>query len=331
MFNVSHPTEVSVRGPFLLNESELHRLDEVIDSVWKELGDGHEAELQDGARGLIAEIGPYEGQELQATIEEIRDHYPYSQSERSVTVRFRSGRSITCETFQEIRRTSDVADETPTAFSVSLVKGEISASIESGDARVFSQGLKISVSSGTGQSQRAKAAFHNWAISARSPVLTRLWARVAADRGILILGVMCLLLVWSYFATNFGERDNGLAEYQALLKSEAAILLEDGQIDDEERRTAELILLSLSSDYLPATAQQSSRGLTVGLGVALTAIVTTGGLLFIRKHLALAIGKGTQQVGRWTMWYKVATLTIPGLLGLEILAPLVSRLLRSVL
>lgn len=322
MSRVEYPTTASVRGPILLDASDLDELDEILEKNWLELEKVQQAEIVREAAQRKASRSYLSDTEIGDVIAQVAAEYPYDEATRDVTIDFRSGLSLTAETFAQVGRDPQAESEKPTGFKATLTRGRNTATITASE----SYDLMISVSSGEGPIQETKTELCAWARSRQLPARIRFWSKIASDRPLVWMGASFVAVALFFGGLSIGQEDFR-AEYQESLRAEAAELLSDGAISNDEQERAVAISLALATDYSPSPTSGKSVSFELWSTIAAAVIVVLAFLLSIRRRFALAVGVGTRQVSRWRTWYRFAGYTLPVVLLIQILLPLaLSRL-----
>ncbi len=314
MARLSFPTEARIPGPLLIDANQLQGLDQLID--------GHIDALRREREHLIAASTEKEIGELLANgllrQDQIADKGGWvresvarrlEREARSVTIYLPRGKAVHAKRFAEAMSHPLGEEEAPSGFLLNLKVAAVEVRV--GVNSPWSEDLRIDVDpNDVGVAQELFGALRNWASDVEAPKWQQRWSALNPVFGLLfylwILGGLVLfpLATWSTASKD-------------LQKSEARKLLASGINPSNQQRALEL-LLAIESDYHPG-APTSSLGLRYWGYFGLGAIFL--GAACICPKTSIGIWRGKQNVKRWRLWIKTATVTVPVLIVTSILLP----------
>lgn len=314
MEELKYPTKDVYEGPLLIGAEELRKLDVVIEKQWQKLMEWHTEKVEEEADRRIADSLQPSWKDLSkdAAIAKVAQEYEWRNSERHVEVQFRGDKTTSAETFEKLLSRPAVKDLLPTSFSVTLEKGPIKAEIEPSYDAYSTNGYSVEINSSTQIAYEVKEALGRWLGGVSPKWWLRWWAKATRPFPlqwalVFLLGYI-LLIIWG---VSDSPREIALQAYHSKLQHEAAILLEDGHVAEDEVLDALRINLELATDYLPADTVVAPRRFPKVWLWALGLSVVLALLLSFRPRFGIAIGKGSVRVKAWRVWLKFVGGTLP--------------------
>jgi hypothetical protein len=155
MVQTEFPGTHDVKGIYLLGPSDLEELDQIIAQADKEMRKHYAAQL---ARKVTEVVEDYARRNItkskEAIEDEVRNSYSFYQNQRRVSMKCKSEKTISGDTFHDIICTQEIQTEMPIAASVEIQHGSsISLSIKTELDNTFSSYIGVRI----GHSGRAFA------------------------------------------------------------------------------------------------------------------------------------------------------------------------------
>lgn len=304
MTELKYPTEDVYEGPFLIDIKELLELDTILEKQWQKLVDWHTQKVEEEANRRLADSSQSLRKDLDKddVIAEIVHEYDWRRSERNVEVQFKGGKTVSATTFEELLNKPFVKDLLPISFSVILEKGPIRAEIKPSYNGVD---YSVTVNSHTQVAYEVKEALGQWLADISPSWWLRLWTKITKlfpfQWALVFLFAYVFFLIWVF---SDSPREIALQKYHSKLQHEAAVLLNDGRITEDEIPDAIRISLELTTDYLPTDTVIAPRRFPKAWLWAFGLSVIIALLLSFRPRFGIAIGKGAARVQAWRVYIK---------------------------
>ena len=238
---------------------------------------------------------------------------------------FKGGKTATAESFRELLSKPDIKDLLPTSFYVTLEKGPIRVEVKPDYDGV---NYSITINSQEQIAHEVKEALGQWFAGISPSWWVRLWAQITNffpfQWALVLLLAYVFFLIW---VSSDSPRDIALQKYHNKLQHEAAVLLEDGRITENEIPDALRISLEFTTDYLPANTVIAPRRIPKTWLWSLGLSIFFAVLLSFRPRFEIAVGKGSARVQAWCNYIKF----VKGALSLIILNYLILPWLGKIL
>src|SRR5687767_7181339 len=114
---IQHPTESTVRGPFLIDRAQLESLDEIIDAEWRRLEAARQSEIAEEAASKYKELksnrayATEKDEDLRQRALERADAYPLNRTGRMCVLTLKDGRSAHLADFSSALRDPQLSDQ----------------------------------------------------------------------------------------------------------------------------------------------------------------------------------------------------------------------------
>jgi hypothetical protein len=309
-----YATQCLLPGPWLISRDALTAFDELMDKEAGRLRNIRDRARANAVTQKVNElrskrsqnsVTPEEQAELVALAEQLLDMgREYLAESRTINIRFKSGRRISVERFEQAFRMPEIADELPSELDADYRCGAVSASINIGSYGVV-PAMRIAVSPETDQdSKELYAVLRTWASSTQPTWFQRLWSRATPWQwaGFLWVGLMTLMLI-TLVAPDRGSfsREQGRA------------MLEKGLKPGDELKAIEVIL-AIESRYLPPNRESQFNLMPRWLIAYLFVGIAVCSVLSVAPKFALGVAKGEGRVKFWRYYSNAISVVIPATL-----------------
>jgi hypothetical protein len=292
----AHVVECEVGGLFLLDESDLRELDEILTAAWKEMRGDVSRRIRVEAKKCEPEMSISEGRK------QISRLYPYRFSEREITLHCDSGTKIEGETFSQVTASARIRELRPTRASVAYRRADTVLKI--GLLSDFMERNKITIEATPKRAvmSRIESNVRGWAESKRHAS----WWNVNVF-GVLIAGwllFMVSVMLFGIAKDQHGEKHE--------ISHRASQLLNDGIAESEIAEALELLLRSETGIY-GAVGEPMSNMLAWMFFVGAVALVI---FALMRPRSLIGIGKTSRRLKCYRFLTRHASATaILGLIG----------------
>jgi hypothetical protein len=329
MATISYPTDLRIQGPWLLEPSDLLRLDSVVDSHVERLRAERKTVVSDALEEFWEwrlKAGIYSEEKLAKVRQGGEEYesdfraavgYKDQPDERNLVIYLSGGREVEVKSFAEAINLSSASNDTPLGFRYRIHIGRVEAAITLAKG-YGSPDLKIDVSPNSRESAKDFfGALQNWATDIQPSRWQQRWLKhhelFAAAVFVWICSyLMVALLVFSSSPPN-------------PYKQEARRLIENGGVKADNQPRAIELLLAIESDATTSGAAPTAKpGLRFWLYFILGIIVLTA--LAFCPAVAIGFWAGRTKLKRAQSWNKTITATVPSVVIFSIALPWLLRL-----
>jgi hypothetical protein len=321
---LSYPTEIKISRPVLIDEHQLHSLDELVSEHLDSLREERDLRLAAEVEDLMAKRQVRNDPEKAEAVEKARKSIQqelsifgrFREEEPSATIFLKNGRQVTAPTLTEAIAHPVGDREVPLGFLYTFKVGDIRVRVRAGGD--WGNELLIEVTPNESlEAQNAFGALRNWAANVEAPLWQRNWLKIRFVFAILLYFWVFIGLV-SVPLWNWGDAGKS---YQ---KSEARKLVASGVKPGDEDRAIQL-LLALASDYdagTPASPLGTRYWTYFGLGTLVLIAAC------ICPPLCIGVWRGRVRLRFWRSWMKKVAFTLPAVGGTSILLPWILHWLK---
>lgn len=324
MTEIIHPSEARFSGPFLLDIDQLMKLDNILDTEFEALLSYREDLFK---QELDLQIADYEKDGLNFKKDElearIRDRSLFSNDKRQISVEFKSAKIAVGNHFSDIAENPDVRKEMPIAFEASFSRAGVSVSLSS---RPYwaDKAITLNIKPYNEITQSTWFKLERWISDASAPLWQKFWRKLATFDNIVQWIVLIIIIgfMLTFLPSQNANYSRSLGSYQNSIKSAAHQLLKRG-IKQEDMIKAIEINLIITSDYLPDNIQVEPIKYPKWpfIIISITFILFLISLFPPRLHLGIGLGKAS--VVRWRRWLRILSFTIPSLVVVDIILPII--------
>jgi hypothetical protein len=322
MAKLSFPTSTEIKGPLLIDPTQLEVLDQIIDRHLERIreyrnnvvNEQASKEAREGvSEGLMKEdqVASYEAK----CKRELLSTYRFGET-RSFSLYLTRGREIQAHRFSEAASQPVGDQETALGFSSYLKVGEVEAKIRLRSSR--SEGISIDVEPNHVEvAQELFGALSNWASDIEAPKWQQRWLEFKE----LAVVVLSLVLIFGFILVpllNWGGAGKSAST------AEARKLLASGINSSNEQRAITL-LLAIASDYDPGVPAPSLGTRYWGY-LLLSFVVLLIGSSCPSVSIGLWKGKRRLKARRW--WIRTVAVAIPTIFVSSLLVPWLLHWLR---
>lgn len=302
------PNEIKINGPWILEESQLEELDEVLRNIDEKLNESYEIELE---REIEKELPDLLKWNEKVTREQARDvvenRYPFKIKEKYAMLLSKDGKRLTDVSLLGLLKDKNIRDFNPYELQVGIKKGPISFILEI--TTRYDGELQTRLISEDSVANDINHLLNKWIRKNRPIATIQFWSLIFPFA---LFPLFFLLLFSSVFFLK-SEKVN----YNEELKKEGKALLINGIDDSELNRTLEIIL-KLETDYTPAnyTKEPILNSTIIKIWIYGTICIV---LLSISPKTTIGVGKKKRSALFYKKWIYIVTIFIP----LTIILPII--------
>jgi hypothetical protein len=322
MTKIAYPTEIDIDGPWLIEGGRLQELDSVLDKCFEKMRVENTRMVNERIEAKILErmqerhLTEVDVAKLRADYEKSPPWYGFDGDKRSVTIYLSGGRTIEGARFSDFLATATLQNEIARGFVATAKVGQTEATVRLASG-YFQNHLSIKTSPRNNDvALETFGLLQNWQVDVSPKRWQQLWLKVSWL--LPMFAVIWLVIGMSVMA--------GLADAapQRQLKEEARQLIRQG-INPSNQLRAEQLLLEIESDYVPdqKTPDQISPRMWTYFVVGLACLIA---LSFCPK-LCIGIWADRAKLQHYRWWFRVISVTIPGLLITRVAFPWLPHLL----
>jgi hypothetical protein len=326
MAEFTHTTESEIKGPFLIDRSQLEALDRILQDEWGRFDEEHKRAVDEAAEVQFEEERPHswnkdkDDKQLRALVRQKLERSREFRKRRQCVITLKGGTSATVPDFAAALREPDLRDKEPAGFVAVLESGERACYVTL-ESR-WDTSLKVEVAPKRDQLvQQTLTVLKNWQNSVRPPLWLRWWHLFCQYHFIhwmiwLMAVLFSLLIIRDQFETTFKQD----------LRQQALPLLTNGVPADKQGKAIELLLAN-AFDYHPKKADSKYPNWFF--------LLLFGGFAYcvalsIKPDVAVAIGHGERKVRFWRGYSKFILITTPTFFFTMFFWPKIESFLKSV-
>lgn len=304
MPELMYATRCELPGPWLICRDALTAFDELMDEEFGRLRTIRDGAYADAVAQRVDELrnkyssAEFPEDELNALARQHLDwREEYRVESRIINIRFKSGKRISVDRFEQAFRVPEIEDELPIGFAANYTCGAVRASVDI--VRSFPvPELSIAVSPETDQNAKELyAVLRTWASSMRPTWFQWFWSRATPWQW------MAFFFLLGIFAST--APDSG-----SFYRQQGRTMLEKGLKPGDELKAIEIIL-ALESRY-SAPSQQQTFGLRPRrLAALLLGGIVVCGILSAAPKFALGVAKGEGRIKFWRFYEHAISVVIP--------------------
>jgi hypothetical protein len=321
MAEIIYKTDYETSPPFLIDQNQFKRLDEIVKNEWPNLLEYKSSTIKKTSleefqskltRGWYKDCPQADlDTKLQEIEKETRESYTFRHEETIITLQFKDGNSIRVSSFSEAFRNRDINDKNIVGFGLDLDCGEVKLNL-----KCYPYKLSLDVRpQDRSVSSELFLQFKRGIDTVRAPVWQRIVIILGHSHWILMFYILMILLI---FGITKKTPDWPQIE-------QAHKLLQNG-IDEDEHRVALETILALESEF-----GKPKRILVIASWYRLVApigiIVCI--LLSLIPKVVFDIGKDEGKVRYWRFYLHFISVTIPVAVFSSFVWPYIQNLLIS--
>jgi len=273
MPEVNYETQRVESGPWLLPESALVKLDEIVNAEWENLHRRRDA--------VIAELKDWEVEWR-------------GKESRKLVISCRGGKKITVGSFAEALRSPEILSERPNGFALRLQSADIQGDLE---LRDYSGAMHLAIMpADIPEARELFVALRRWMLEFRPPIWQRIWKHS--------LGLHWLLWFLAIWLAGIFLPPVPDSARQLLIAEGQNLLV--GGLDDQEVRPAVAVLLKLA-----VTREVKKITITSWFKVLFWGGLGMSVLLSVHPKASIELGDGVQSFRFWSWWVRFIGFTLP--------------------
>lgn len=319
----TYSTELDVRGPWLISRPALEELDHILQGAWESWNESKEQQIAADLATYAAERRA-EGRDVDdAELERVRDSFAgyYTRDQRTARISFADGKSLRADTLRDALSALAASNEKAVAFHVAISVADQEAEVSAGGRSYRRDTISVRVTPETAtQARELFGSLRQWVKKHEPPWWQRLWATVGWAPWFVWLLALSMVVV----AVPTPEVS---ARRAAMVQADSLLV---GGISSEDVPAAVELLLRIETRLVEG---QVASVLPRSLIVLFWAGLLLNIVLSIRPKIVIGIGTGEDSLKRWSRWFHIVGVTIPGIIFASVIIPylldFVSRLLSN--
>lgn len=295
------PTDITIKGPWLLDKKSLEELHEGLTIIEQRLEEAFQIALDKSAHANLEEYRKWDKEiDIAKAKEKLLDSYRFSTSEKYILVQTTQGKKIKNESLLSLIKDSQIADYNPNALRIHIAKGPCEFTLEV--STKYDGDLDIRVNSVDDETfNDISYQIHKWIDNHKPSLVVQKWSSWFPMAFYPILFI--LLLITSELVKSKKEI------YKSQLSQESSALLKDSLTEEEINKAVEIILKK-ESDYVPENfkpdiaVNQSLKNIWIWSLIAVA-------ILIIRPKTVIGLGKNQWRVKFYKNWIYFVLVFIP--------------------
>lgn len=298
-------TDNKLSAPFLLDQRQLKKLEEIVNEEWRNLVEHKDKEITRVAeeefedrlsRGYYKELTEDEQKAKLAEIKKAkRESYRLGREEKKVTLHLKDGSSVRLGSFSEAFRNIEVQGKKVVGFGLEIDCGEVNCDLQLESnykqmrVTVRPKNLRVSYELFLGLKQ--------WMDNVKAP----LWQRIVKR----LYGAHWFFLVW-VFIIGLGLMEGARRDWAHIERAHE--LLENGITENEYDLAIETMLAIVSEFDKP---KGGVRNIPNWYKCSLVGIILACIAVSFIPTVVIGIGKGEKTIILWRRWLRFISITVP--------------------
>jgi hypothetical protein len=309
-------TIFTVEGPILLTRQQLERLDDVIESIWRDFEDIHNRAFDELVEQRCIEHQATKSlpcDDFVRTIVKDSVARYFHRKEKHITLKFSDQSTAQFDGFQSLFLDTELLHRLPIKCVVQLRAADKECNFQ-----IDQHSLTVTVLPERDEfTQKVFMKFKNWYESSRPSILFSLWGKHSQFIGWIGL---------CFFATHilFNSIDYG-TRVDSLYAREARQIVQDGVSDDNYSKSIQLILAKtydINPNDKPMVRPKWHPLLLWGGRIYCL-------LLLFRPKSTIAVGRGIYYVKCWNIYFKFIIISLPAYIALTYFLPFLIKSITS--
>lgn len=302
------PNEIAIQGPWILQESELDELGNVIEKIDLKLEDAFHLVIENEAKKNFDEFKKYDEEiTLDSAKQKIAKSYPFYNKASSATLFSKNRKKLVDDSLISLLKDKNLNEFYPSELLVNIQKGPIEFTLDLSsehDGELHTR-LKIDDDNIAGD---INYELNQWIRKNRPNLVLQKWSSWFPFA---LFMVFALLLI---FSSAFIEKDKDA--YKNELRNQAEQILIDG-LSKEETQNAVEIMLKLETGFVPQnyTAKSTKNSMLFNIWIVFLIIAI---ILLIKPKTIIGLGKNKWKASFFKKWIYFVFVFIP----LSILVPI---------
>jgi len=303
------PNEISIKGPWILESSQLEELGEALNEINDKIDEAYEIELDRQIEEELPSLAKWNEKitKDEARIE-VEKRYPFRKRERETTLTSKDGKRIKDSSVINILKDKNVIDFKPSSLQVEIEKGPISFKLEVSSKFDGELQTRMSIRDDK-YSNEINYILNKWIRKNKPNSIVQFWS---STYQYFVFPLFFMLLFVPLMLVKSGKNN-----YQDKLKVEGIEILKN-EIDDSNRNKAIELILKLETDYVPVDYSNKGNMDSTIYKIWLYGFICLV-LLAIRPKTVIGIGKKSRLAWFYKKWIYIVTVFIP----LTILLPII--------
>ena len=282
------PNEIKIQGPWILQESELDELGNVIETIDSKLEDALHLVIENKAKEKFDEFKKYDAEiSLDTAKQKIVESYPFNEKESRAVLISKNRKKIVDDSLISLLKDKNLNEFCPSELFVEIAKGPIEFQLELSskyDGELQTR-LKIDDDNIAGD---INYELNKWIRKNRPNLVLQKWSSWFPYA---LFPVLFFLLILS---SEFIKTDKDA--YKNELRNQAEQILIDG-LSKEETQNAVEIMLKLETGFVPQnyTAKPEKNSMLFNIGIVILLITI---MLLIKPKTIIGLGKN-----KWKAWF----------------------------
>lgn len=295
------PNEITIQGPWILQESELDELGNVIEVIDSKLEDALYLVIENEAKENFDEFKKYDEEiSLDTAKQKIVDSYPFNKKESKAVLISKNRKKIIDDSLISLLKDKNLNEFCPSELSIEIEKGPIEFTLDLSskyDGELHTR-LKVDDDNIAGD---INYELNQWIRKNRPNLVLQKWSSWFPFALFMALG--CLMI----FSAAFIETDKDA--YKNELRNQAEQILIDG-LSKEETQNAVEIILKLETGFVPQnyTAKSTKKSMLFNIWIVFLLIAI---ILLIKPKTIIGLGKNKWKASFFKKWIYFVFAFIP--------------------
>lgn len=295
------PTDIKIKGPWLLDNKELEELHDCLSVIESKLEEAFKIIVNRTAESKLEEFRRWDTEmDMEKAKQKVRNSYPFEKSEKYVLLLTKQGKKFKDDSLLSLLKDSKLNDFNPAELRMQIEKGPCEFSLEISTRYDGALETRVKVLDDEILND-INYEINKWIDKHKPNIAMQKWSSWfpwAAFPVIFLLLFMTPLLL-----------KDKTDLYKTQLSQESYMLLKDGLTEQETTKAIEIILQK-ESGYIPETFRPDipinktigNIWLIVGIGLI---------ILLIKPKTVIGIGKNKWKVGFYRKWTYFVLVFIP--------------------
>lgn len=324
MAEIIHKTNSQIKGPFLIDRSQLEALDHILQEEWARFEDEFQKNLHDAIerefqkeRANSWNKDKNDGQLRASAKENLEKSYEF-RKRRQCAITLANGSVVIVPDIATAFREPELQDKEPSGFVAGLEScGGRKCYVTLG--RRWTE-LEIEVApKGDYFVQQTFTVLKNWQNSVRPPAWQTLWRNWS-----FMVWTIWLMFVWFSFMTISLQHESGVKSGYKQQASEL-VAITNGIPADKQAKAIQLLLADAYNIYPQQTDTRMPNWFFLLLFGGFAYCIA----LSFKPDVAIAIGRGVEKVRFWRNYSKFILITTPVFIFLTFFWPKIQNIIQS--
>jgi len=282
------PNEIKIHGPWILEESELDELGNVIEIIESKMQEALDFAVEKGVKERFDELKSYDKDiSIDKVKQKIIERYPFNENESKAVLISKDKKKIVDDSLIALLKDKNLSEFRPSELFVKITKGPIEFQLEITSKYDGELETRLKINEDNLASD-INYELNKWIRKHRPNLALQKWSSWFP---FVLIPILSLLILISMF---FIQLDTDA--YKTELHNQANQILIDGFSNDETKKAVEIIL-KLETGFLPqdykAKPEKNSMIVNIWIFILLVTVI-----LLIKPKTIIGLGKN-----KWKVWF----------------------------